>query len=1755
MTSSSKTSSPNFKRKTARMSVKTPTYVNLQSSSEEHQNDKTPSPPPRKKSLSPPHAPSKSTSSKSTHYTSLSPSLSNLSSPPRVSRPLPRFLHLPPGFEQQLPPQPLFVNINNNAPQLENTQNLPPNLGNQDFPNPPNNILDFKEKKIMHIDEIPQFCYATLKRVLEKVKKINLNVKHGYANPALSNDDAEFMRFYEEYIHECLRHRDQMRRKPSKLRRTNKPKLLENPNPASNCKQHHVQSDLSPGSSLDGHRCGSKGVFQTSHLLCATEKLDSGIPSCVPYSDFCGIKRKSQAANTSDVFDRYSQLYATNVLSRFSSNSRHLPDNNGKGLSQHSDMCISTQLPSLGAPHVVDENSNHEWAYISKTGKSLGKEIVLDFGESAIRLEPTERQLEKALLNVDIFEMIYVILCQSSRAISGSLNESSEKFLCTTIDTTPFKATGTSKRRRSTTPAITAAPFKATAKRVSYDVAHRTLSSEGSPSKRRWATGPRVTNRRTPKFVSPNARHATSDHTRVSDTVMVPASVSAISRRTPRRHTSYRTGGVHYVYKDLGDYDQQCYHCGAVSGGRVYMEPSPDPPDYIKHLLQNSHFLENIRAYNQMFAMTSFGAKIDESINNGRGPYVFKLSGQHELENRLRPFGGLDRSNLDPQIVEGLIHFLDTHNELIRLYNADGARGYELPTSNSLWAIVFDSGLTGSTEFDVVIEQRGGLPQRINKLHKSCMSLQFPLLFIYRQLGFHIDLKLRSAEGTEKERRLTMLAYYSYQLHPRVSDYNLIFRGGRLFQQGERDGYEVGGRIILPMSFTGGPRYMYAHYLDALAICRKLGNPQFFITFTSNVKWPEMTRYMEDYPQLTASDRPDIIREPEDVDRFISDELPDPQADPEGYRIVMYQRRDTGVTATKHQISLNNSYVVPYNRDLLLAFQAHINVEPLGKSSDAAGLPRPPIDEVYNYLEGRFVCPYEAIWRIYRERDKLESVVNLPGRKSITLTKWFAYNANNEDGRHLTYLDFPSEFVWYADRKSWSRSQNSRSSIGRLAYVHPTSGELFYFRMLLCHQKGCRDFPEVQTVHNIFYPTCRAACEALGLLGDDKEWDIAMEEASISATSSEFRFIFAHILTHCEVTNPLKLWANLQGYILYELEIILNNCVLAVASSGIASLLLPSGRTAHSRFKLPIELTEESLCKVTKNSQLGKLLADTNLIIWDEAPMNDRRCFEALDRSLRDILTMPDHLFGGKSVLLGGDFRQTLPVKKGASKIKIIASCISESELWPHFNLFTLTENMRLSKPGVSPEERSLISSFASWLLDLGDGRTGEPDQEDFENNSWVDIPLTYCIPDDEQGLSKLIGFIYDKMTLKTPSATTLQEKAIVCPKNEPADMINSKVLEMIPGFPPHQLQLKIGAPVMLLRNVNVAGGLCNGTRMIVRQVMTKLIEVQIITGTRVDYIGCIRGVGALTPFRDLKRAQSTTRKIEIENLNGNIIELILWDEMAEHFEQADLQNMEQPIIIAVSSCRVSKYRDYQLAASPATYYYLNPNIPEAAESRQLFKAIHQQTPPLIICKFLYKDTEKEKLRNRYPLKTLMGQNPLSYKCGKVAITKGENYTCLDHGPQPGPFYRYKFKRNISDSTGTAPLTFFSPAAEKITPRPCKELVEKYKPADPKKNQKYSQYKEKPASSTIEPAKNQELEPTGKEITTQEGSSKATPPTSPTTTADSIQIKQDTKDITNEQESSKATPPTSPTTTAVSTQSKQGGDTKRENPTKRPLFP
>jgi hypothetical protein len=101
--------------------------------------------------------------------------------------------------------------------------------------------------------------------------------------------------------------------------------------------------------------------------------------------------------------------------------------------------------------------------------------------------------------------------------------------------------------------------------------------------------------------------------------------------------------------------------------------------------------------------------------------------------------------------------------------------------------------------------------------------------------------------------------------------------------------------------------------------------------------------------------------------------------------------------------------------------------------------------------------------------------------------------------------------------------------------------------------------------------------------------------------------------------------------------------VLAVASLGVASLLLPGGRTAHSRFKIPIAVDESSMCHIKRGTFLADLILECSLIIWDEALMTHQRCFESLDHSMHDILGQVNtsnfhRIFCGKAVLLGGNF-------------------------------------------------------------------------------------------------------------------------------------------------------------------------------------------------------------------------------------------------------------------------------------------------------------------------------------------------------------------------------------------------------------------------------------------------------------------------------------------------------------------------------------
>ena len=98
--------------------------------------------------------------------------------------------------------------------------------------------------------------------------------------------------------------------------------------------------------------------------------------------------------------------------------------------------------------------------------------------------------------------------------------------------------------------------------------------------------------------------------------------------------------------------------------------------------------------------------------------------------------------------------------------------------------------------------------------------------------------------------------------------------------------------------------------------------------------------------------------------------------------------------------------------------------------------------------------------------------------------------------------------------------------IGRTFYVHLSSGKLYYLKLLLNHQTIATSFESLRTIDSITYPTNQAACNALGLLGDDKEWNESILEASFWSTSHQLRQLFTIILLFCNVNNPTTLLQN-----------------------------------------------------------------------------------------------------------------------------------------------------------------------------------------------------------------------------------------------------------------------------------------------------------------------------------------------------------------------------------------------------------------------------------------------------------------------------------------------------------------------------------------------------------------------------------------------------------------------------------------------------
>ncbi|XP_017461157.1 PREDICTED: uncharacterized protein LOC108354487 [Rhagoletis zephyria] len=312
------------------------------------------------------------------------------------------------------------------------------------------------------------------------------------------------------------------------------------------------------------------------------------------------------------------------------------------------------------------------------------------------------------------------------------------------------------------------------------------------------------------------------------------------------------------------------------------------------------------------------------------------------------------------------------------------------------------------------------------------------------------------------------------------------------------------------------------------------------------------------------------------------------------------------------------------------------------------------------------------------------------------------------------------------------------------------------------------------------------------------------------------------------------------------------NMALAVASSGIAATLLDGGRTAHSALKLPLNIqnNEAPTCNISKNSGMGKVLQSAQLIIWDECTMAHKKALEALNRTLKDVRAN-QRLFGGTLILLSGDFRQTLPVIPRSTPADELAACLKSSVLWLHVQKLCLKTNLRVHLL----EQDASAQTFAEQLLDLGNGTmpTDGPDH-------FITLPTNFCV--FTATASELIGKVFPDIAQNHRNIDWLSERAILAARNIDVDAMNLEVLAQIPGeaklfksidtvlndvevinypteflnsldlpgMPPHVLTLKVGAPIILLRNLSPPQ-LCNGTRLTVTSITSNVIKATILNG------------------------------------------------------------------------------------------------------------------------------------------------------------------------------------------------------------------------------------------------------------------------------------------------------------------------------------
>jgi hypothetical protein len=314
-----------------------------------------------------------------------------------------------------------------------------------------------------------------------------------------------------------------------------------------------------------------------------------------------------------------------------------------------------------------------------------------------------------------------------------------------------------------------------------------------------------------------------------------------------------------------------------------------------------------------------------------------------------------------------------------------------------------------------------------------------------------------------------------------------------------------------------------------------------------------------------------------------------------------------------------------------------------------------------------------------------------------------------------------------------------------------------------------------------------------------------------------------------------------------------NNIGIATAATGMGAQLLILGTTCHKRFIIPIPCHRLSSCGINLDSDKASIIHQSRIIVIDEAFMMHRNEFDCIDSFLQSLMQNVSPM-GNKLVLAVYDPMQLPPVVPGGNRNAITSQTIMKSNVWRHFIPLTLTQNMRIKRllqSNSTPDRIQELKDHEKWLLQVGRGTL--PTVQIKGASNLIEVPPNMVCYSPKILKEK----VYFDFKHHYNNSQYLCSRAILTNTNEMVQELNAEMLEHIPGetvysmsidectddkdsgqidvdmlnktnvsgLPPHELPLKVGASIILIRSLNPNKGFCNGTRCIIRQIKNNLLH------------------------------------------------------------------------------------------------------------------------------------------------------------------------------------------------------------------------------------------------------------------------------------------------------------------------------------------